>query len=1080
MFQEIERSEMDNYYGLLNRKFPFFFGLLILIISSSSMSDFNKPYPWENEKVISINTEKPRATFFHYKDENNALKLAREGTSYFMSLNGAWRFRWSRNIFEAPSDFYREDYDCEDWDIIDVPSCWQLRGYGIPIYTNVKYPFRPVDPPKVPYDYNPVGSYRRSFRVPDSWKGRQIFVHFDGVRSAFFLWVNGKEVGYSEGSATPAEFNITPYIRDGENSISVRVIRWSDGSYLEDQDAWRLSGIYRDVYLFSVPEVHVMDFSYNTLFDKNYKNAQINITTQIRNLGSEKRGKLYCEYLLYKPDRSIQFRSTRRLGRIENGKIVTVKFSQKVEKPLKWSAETPHLYTLLIKIKDSQGHLVDMVSTRVGFRQVEIKNGQLLLNGKAITIKGVNRHEHDPNNGKTVSEELMRKDIILMKQHNINAVRTSHYPNHPRWYELCDEYGIYLIDEANLETHELWSKLSKDKNWEKAYLERARRMVKRDINHPSVIIWSLGNESGYGPNLEKMAAWIRSVDPTRPIHYEATDPGYSKEPSHFDIIANMYPSVEFMIELTNNYPDRPVIICEYAHAMGNSVGNLKDYWDAIEKYPRLQGGFIWDWVDQALYKKSPEGELYFAYGGDFGEPITDGNFCINGIVSADRTPQPEINEVKKVYQYIKIKSVDLSKGKLRITNSYDFIDLSDFYIYWNVKADGKILKEGIMKSPRIMPGDSKIIRLPIRNIDFEPLTEYWLNVEFRLKSDKLWAKKDHIVAWEQFKLPTDGKIKPFKLTKENIPIEKFENSDKEVKIIGKDFSIIFDKNLGTITKMNYKGKRLVLRGLLPNFWRAPTDNDEGGGKRSFRYRWERAGLNNLKRIVRKFDAYPDGDYAVRIRVEMTCYGTEDSIMYKADYTIYGDGEILLDNYFDVGNKFPPLPRIGLQMIVPEEYNMFTWYGRGPHESYWDRKTGAPIDVYSGKVEEQYYPYVRPQENGNKTDVRWACLRNKDNVGLLVCGNNLNVSVHKYTIENLTKARHTIEVKDSGRIYWNVDYQQMGLGGDDSWNPRTHEEYLLKPGKYQYRILIKPVYETDDIINSAKKGIALLIGLESES
>jgi len=1008
---------------------------------------------WENERVICRNKEPGHTNIIPFDTEKKAINGLFDESDFYISMNGKWDFSWFKNPEEAQMN---ESSKENQWKPIEVPGSWQLQGYDIPIYTNVKYPFRPVDPPYIPDDYNPVGIYKRFFQIPKNWDGRQVFLHFDGVKSAFYLWINGKEVGYSQGSATPAEFNITRFLQDGQNHIKVKVFRWSDGSYLEDQDAWRLSGIYRDVYLFSTPEVHIRDFFVRTDFDDELKNADLRVRIKVKNYSETNFNKNKLEFSLYDSEHRPVIPSLEKTIHVVALAEKELLLSQLVQSPLKWSAETPHLYTLILRLKNSENNPVEIMGVKIGFRKVEIKNGQLLVNGKAVTIKGVNRHEHDPDHGRTVSEDLMIQDIKLMKQFNINAVRTSHYPNTPRWYSLCDEYGLYLIDEANIETHEIWSQISKDPNWKEAYIDRAKRMIERDKNHPSVIIWSLGNEAGYVSNHEAMADWIRSYDPSRPIHYEATDPGYSSEPSHFDIIANMYPSVEKMVRFTEKYPDRPVIICEYAHAMGNSVGNLKDYWDAIEKYPRLQGAFIWDWVDQGLRQKTEDGIEYFAYGGDFGESITDGNFCINGVVSPDRSVQPELYEVKKVYQYVKIMPVDVLKGQFEITNQYDFLNLERFQIAWNLEGDGEVIDGGCLESLNILPLKSKLITVPISRFKAEPDKSYWLKISLRLREKTSWAGAGHVVAWEQFQLPIpENKKEVIKLS----GMEKIKLADKEeaIELTGKDFKVVFNKKAGSLDSYRYHEKELLHQGPVPNFWRAPTDNDAGGDERSFESQWIRAGLNNLVTQVKEVTCKQIRPQVVRVVITLEMAAKRGNINHAFSYTIYGNGEILLDNVVIVGTDLPPLPKIGLQMQIPKEFNQFTWFGRGPHESYWDRKTGAPVGLYKGTVQEQYVPYVMPQENGNKSDVRWACLLNQENRGLLVSGTPLmNVSVHNYSLQNLTDAEHTHEVKDSGRITWNLDHLVMGLGGDDSWNPRTHEAYLIDPGTYQYKLRFSPI------------------------
>lgn len=1042
---------------------PFF--IVIFLLSTTALAESN--HDWENEQIFGINKEPGHATLIPYNNKKNALQGNRTASLYYHSLNGTWKFKWFKKPIDANIEFYNRDFNI-DWDNITVPGSWQLQGYGIPIYTNVKYPFRPVKPPYIPHNNNPVGCYKRFFSIPNKWKDRQVFLHFDGVKSAFYVWINGNEVGYSQGSATPAEFNITSYLKEGSNSISVKVFRWSDGSYLEDQDAWRLSGIYRDVYLFSTPPIHIRDFMVQTALDQNYEDALLNVLAEIQNFKNTVFKDYKLELVLYDNKSQAILNSKEKKFTLHKKDKSSVYFSLPIANPLKWTAETPNLYSLVLQLKDTRGNVLEIESTKVGFRKVEIVKGQLLLNGKAITIKGVNRHEHDPDNGRTISEKMMVKDIKLMKQFNINAVRTSHYPNYPRWYELCDEYGIYLIDETNIETHELWSKLTNDPRWKASFIDRAQRMVVRDKNHPSIILWSLGNEAGYGPNHEAMAEWIRRYDPTRPIHYEATDPGYSSEPSHFDIIANMYPTVERMIELTQKNPTRPVIICEYAHAMGNSVGNLQDYWDAIEKYPRLQGGFIWDWVDQGLRQHTENGVEWYAYGGDFGEEITDSNFCINGLVFPDRTPQPELHEVKKVYQSIKVKPVDLISGIFRITNDYDFIDISLAEIRWNIIANGNVLQQGNLGVKSVPAGTSRIINIPYQKLNLKSGAEHWIEISFRLAKSSNWAAKDHELAWYQFKLSENNPESEFYKIEQMAALDLNQTAD-EIEISNREFSLCFNSNFGTIKSYKYKGSNLIKQGPVPNFWRAPTDNDAGGNEKSYKYRWKKAGLDKLIIEVKNIYTERIRPQVIRIIVDFELIGKSEKIQHKCIYTIYGNGGILLDNYIKVGTNFPPLPKVGLYLQIPEEFDNFYWYGRGPHESYWDRKSGARVGIYQGKVADQYVPYIMPQENGNKSDVRWACLMNDKEVGIMAVGMPLlNVSVHNYSLNNLTKAYHTYEIKNSGNITWNLDYQLMGLGGDDSWNPRTHKEYLLKADSYYYQIQIYPISSKKELNQRFRK------------
>jgi len=1054
-----------------------YFIVLLLLFLSTPLLIYSSPdsiYDWENEKIFKRNKETGHATLIPFSNEKNARSCNIQESEFYISLNGTWDFHWYKNPIAANFDSKGMGSAASKANKISVPGSWQLQGYDIPIYTNVQYPFKPVDPPNVPDDYNPVGYYFRTFQFPDDWQDRQVFLHFDGVKSAFYVWVNGENIGYSEGSATPAEFNITQFLNKDENRIEVKVIRWSDGSYLEDQDAWRLSGIYRDVYLFATPNLHVRDIFVHTIFDKNYQNAHLKVKAYVENYDENPKENHCIDLYLFDQNNKEVLRSSKVLSAIKGQEQLEVQISQALKNPKKWSAEIPYLYTLILHLKNKIGDIIEIESSKVGFRCVEIKDGQLLVNGKAIILKGVNRHEHDPDHGRTISEKMMIRDIKLMKQFNINAVRTSHYPNSPRWYSLCDEYGLYLIDETNLETHELWSKLSVDPKWKSAYLDRCQRMVMRDKNHPSVIIWSLGNEAGYGENHEAMANWIRKYDSTRPIHYEATDPGYSSEPSHFDIIANMYPTVEFMVELTENNPDRPVIICEYAHAMGNSVGNLKDYWDAIEKYPRIQGAFIWDWVDQGLRQTTAEGVEWFAYGGDFGENITDGNFCINGLVFPDRVPQPELYEVKKVHQSVKIDAVDLAEGVVRIVNNYDFQNLYFTEIFWDLTANGKIVQEGSVRRLDLAAGEQRDVAIPIDNIQPKPGYEYHLNLKCKLAENLPWAEKGHIIAWNQFYYPLETPEREV-IDLDDLPSVDISQSDDHIDIKGDEFSLGFDKRIGTFSFYKVNGINLVTKGPLPSFWRAPTDNDDGGNERSFGHRWREAGLNAPDFRIRQIAVKQPHSSVARINVLQDIVTKRGVIESNIVYTIYGNGELMLDVQYELDKSLPPVPKIGLKMILPQQFEDIQWYGRGPHESYWDRKQSASVGLYKGKVKDQYTPYIMPQENGNKTDVRWITLTDDDKNGFLVCGESLlNVSAHEYTVKNLTEARHTFEVKRSGNITLNLDHQLMGLGGDDSWNPRTHEAYLLYPGNYAYSLRIIPISKNfNEIGNLISKKLPVL-------
>lgn len=1120
---------------------------------------------WENPQVLGRNKEPAHVTLTPYADEQTALTGDRAASPYFQLLNGDWKFHWAPNPDSAPADFYREDYDVSDWDTLPVPSNWQMHGYDRPIYTNVVYPFSPEICPRVPHDDNPTGSYRTTFTIPETWAGRQVFLVFDGVDSAFHVWINGQMVGFSKDSRLPAEFNITRYIHPGQNTLAVRVYRWSDGSYLEDQDMWWLSGIYRDVYLFATPTVHIRDFWARTEFDAAYRNATLRLRVHVKNYGDTPAPPHAVIATLFDAEGRTIFIAPVTSGvPMAQRTEVIFHLEREIASPRQWSAEDPYLYTLLLTLKGPDGTILEVESCKVGFRQVEIKDGQLLINGVPVLLKGVNRHEIDPDRGRAITVDSMIQDIRLMKQFNINTVRTSHYPNHPKWYELCDEYGIYLIDEANVETHGLWDKLTKDPLWKEAFLDRAVRMVERDKNHPSVIIWSLGNESGYGPNHDAMADWIHTNDPTRPVHYESA--GHAPI---VDIVSVMYPPIDRLIRLaTRPGETRPLLMCEYAHSMGNSTGNLKEYWDVIRSHQRLIGGCIWDWVDQGLRKVAPNGEPYFAYGGDFGDQPNDGNFCINGLISPDRQPHPGLWEYKKVLEPVWVEPVDLLAGQVRVINRYDFSDLSGLNITWRLVADGQVLQSGELPRLSLRPGESQVVTIPFTPPALKPGTDYWLMIHFTLASPTLWADKGHEVAWAQFQVPFAVPAGPVLSVSELLELTLAE-SGGIITVRGRDFTLTFDKSAGTIARLQYAGREMVKRGPKLNLWRAPTDNDANTwGEEKAAIRWREVGLDHLQEQIQevmasqiapqvaritvrsvlmptidvtaqrwvrweqlleqvgrlliqffdeerlhtlgselgiRYEELPGADKVSRVRSlvaaldqrdrihallrairhqmpkehasEWILEGLDRALAIPADqfklafmphparfdceytYTIYGSGDVIVETHVIPGERLPQLPRIGLQMIVPGVYNTFTWYGRGPIETYPDRKLGAPVGLYRGTVDEQYVPYIMPQDNGNKTDVRWAALSD-DGYGLLaVAMPLLNVSVHHFTTEDLTRATHTYELQRRDDIWLNLDHAQSGLGGA-SCGPGVLPQYQVQPVETRWSVRLRPFSPAD--------------------
>jgi len=1013
---------------------------------------------WENEQVVGWNKEPGRATAFPYPDRERAIRATREATPYLQSLNGPWRFHWVPHPDQRPVDFYKPDFDVRSWKTIPVPSNWQCQGYDTPLYTNITYPFQ-ADPPRVmgepPADYtnfkarNPVGSYRRTFQVPSDWKGRQVFLQFDGVDSAFYLWINGQQVGYSEDSRTPAVFHINRYLQDGSNVLAVEVYRYSDGSYLEDQDFWRLSGIYRNVYLWSTADLHLRDFFVHTDLDDRYRDAQLRVEAEVRNFAAEPQAFTVEAELLDAAGKTV-VQGVAANGEAAAGANAAVTLTKPVTNPAKWSAEQPNLYRLLLTLKDAAGKVVEVTTCNVGFRRVEIKDRFLLVNGQRIYLKGVNRHEHVPADGHTVSVESMIQDIKLMKQLNINAVRTCHYPNDPQWYELCDRLGLYVIDEANIESHGMGygeKSLAKDPAWKEAHLDRTRRMVQRDKNHPSVIIWSLGNEAGNGVNFYATYDWIKQRDASRPVQYERA--GLER---NTDIYCPMYATIEHMVDYAKKKPDRPLIQCEYAHAMGNSVGNLQDYWNAIEAHPSLQGGFIWDWVDQGLLVDVPKGrgEKYFAYGGDFGDRPNDGNFCCNGVVHPDRTPHPHAWEVKKVYQNVKVRAVDLATGKVRVQNKYFFTNLNEFEAKWLLRRDGRELQAGSLGRLDVPPQASQEVTVPIDRPGHDG-GEYLLTVSFALAEDKPWGGKGHVVAWDQFEMPWKH-VSPAELSGGNSSPD-LKTAEDRLLVSGDGFAATIDKASGALVSYQVDGAELLTAPLVPNFWKAPNDNQIRSRYMQQTQPWRTAAAG------RQLVALETSDSGGILQVTARCQLPVGDSGYQIVYRFARDGRVGIEAAYTPGaGKSPLLPRFGVTWTMPPAYDRVAWYGRGPHETYWDRQTGGEIAIYESTVDELVFPYVRPQDTGNRCDVRWMTLVNQEGVGVRITGNApLSASVWPFTIADVEAAMHPYELprRDFNTVF--VDHRLHGVGGDNSWGALTHPEYTL-PGDRPYRLgfSIEPV------------------------
>jgi beta-galactosidase len=1014
---------------------------------------------WENPLVISINKEAPRATFISFQDEQNAMTGIFESSNYYKLLNGDWKFHWSSSPGERPDNFYRDDFEVDEWKEIPVPGNWQMYGYGYPIYSNIKYPF-PKNAPHIPHDYNPVGSYKTWFTIPENWSGREIFIHFGAVKSAFYLWINGEKIGYSQGSKTPAEFNITKTLQKGKNSLAVEVYRWCDGSYLEDQDFWRLAGIERDVYLFSTPQARITDFFANASLDSNYKHGILNLEVDLKSQPSKPAAEYAVTVNLY--DEKTKIFTNTETAYIQPDNPSTLQFKTDLRNVKQWSAETPILYTLAILLSDKNGDIIEATSTKIGFRTSEVKNGQLLVNGKPILIKGVNRHEHDPVSGHVITKASMIRDIQLMKQFNINTVRTSHYPNDPLWYDLCDQYGLYIIGEANIESHDYGmsrNELAIDPKFREAHLDRMRRMVERDKNHPSIIIWSMGNESGTGETFIEGYQWIKGRDNSRPVHYDRAEgiPEY-RNIRHTDIIGWMYaPMSRVQREIIDKGSDRPFIWCEYAHAMGNSSGNLIDLWNLVYENPSVQGGCIWDWVDQGLMMKSDTGEEYSVYGGDFDPDGVhhDGNFCATGLVSADRTPHPGLWEVKKIYQYVRIKPVDIKNLTFSIKNYYDFTNLKDFQITWDITANGEKYKTGLLPIMNIEPQGEKEIKIEDISITPEPNVEYHISFTTISKRATELVDAGHIVAIDQFKLPFYSFSDEEKLVGSDLEIEQTEG---QLSISGKEFKVGFNKDTGILSSLLFKGKEIVKSGLEINFWRAPIDNDFGNGMQVRCKDWKSASKNRKVTFIEVQQISPQ---EVRVTIAFDLKDVESSCV--TTYDVKGNGNIVIKNDFEPGpQSLPALPRFGMNMSLFNQYDIVTWYGRGPHENYSDRKSSALVGNYMAKVEDLYFPYIRPQENGYRTDVRWVSFVDASGFGLKFTGDPLICfSAHHNLIEDfdpgLKKAwRHTIDIKKRDLININIDYGQTGVGGDNSWGAKPYPKYTLFPQKYSYKFVISPV------------------------
>ena len=1071
------------------------FGLLLPIQPSAQTV-----HDWENHHVLQINREPARAAFTPFHAQKGDCSIC---------LDGTWKFRWTPVPDERIVEFYQTDFNDKDWVGFPVPANWEVNGYGTPIYVSAGYPFK-IDPPRVmgepKVDYttykerNPVGQYRRSFQLPAGWEARgQTFLRFEGVMSAFYVWINGERVGYSQGSMEPSEFNITNYLHAGENQIALEVYRYSDGSYLEDQDFWRFGGIHRSIHLLHTSDIRIRDYAVRTLpVSTDYQDFILQIDPQfsvyrgMTGKGTTLQGVLKDasgrEIATLKGDVEDILDLEHKAGRMnewypQRGPRKLGRMSATIKSPKRWTAETPYLYKLHLTLLTAEGEVIEQVEQSVGFRSVEIRNGQLLVNGVPVRFRGVNRHEHDPRTARVMSEERMLQDILLMKQANINAVRTSHYPNVSRWYELCDSLGLYVMDEADIEEHGLRGTLASTPDWHAAFLDRAVRMAERDKNHPSIVIWSMGNESGYGPNFAAISAWLHDFDPTRPVHYEgAQGAGGEPDPKTVDVISRFYTRVkqeylnpgiaegedkeraenarwERLLEIAERTNDnRPVMTSEYAHSMGNALGNFKEYWDEIYSNPRMLGGFIWDWVDQGIYKTLPDGRIMVAYGGDFGDKPNLKAFCFNGLLMSDRETTPKYWEVKKVYSPVELR---VESGELRVTNRNHHTDLSQYRCLWTLSIDGKQKDQGEITLPEVAPGESETIPLPVsiagKKASAKATSDLRLTISFILKRDALWAKAGHEVAWEQFCIQ-EGALLSSEL--ENRGRLKVRADEEHLSISGSGFSIQWEKNAtGSLTSLTYHGKEMLAHPAdfplqpVTQAFRAPTDNDKSFGNWLAKD-WSLHQMDNPRISLDSFKHEVREDGAVIVRVQTRNRYKEGMIVTKFLYTILSDGTVDLKTTFQPQGILPELPRLGIAFCLSSDYNTFIWQGRGPQDNYPDRKTSAAVGLWKRSVADQYVHYPRPQDSGNKEEVRRLMLTDRHGKGIRVDAveDVFSASALHYTTQDLYKETHDCNLKPRPEVILSLDAAVLGLG-NSSCGPGVLKKYAIDKKEHTLHIRI---------------------------
>ena len=1039
---------------------------LTLFVSGPTALAQNRPVPpvspqidtsrpdWENPAVFARGKELARATGFPFESRELALADDRTASKRFLTLNGKWRFSFSPSVDGAPADFYRDDFDISAWKQIRVPADWQAEGYDQARYNNVTYPF-PANRPLIPHDRNPVGSYRRDVDVPASWSGQDVILHIGAAGSAYYVWVNGQQVGYSEDSKLPSEFDITRFLRPGKNSIAMRIYRWSDGSYLEDQDFWRVSGIEREVFLMAAPRTRIRDYAVRAGLTNNWRDGTLDVVAKVLP-GS---AAVTVRATLFDGDRTV----SRRTALVSAGKTEqNVHLVDRLTDVRSWSAETPNLYTLLLELTDAKGAVIQATRQRVGFRDVAIRNGQLQINGRPVYIRGVNRHEHDPDTFHVISMESMRRDIEMMKLNNVNAVRTSHYPNDPRWYDLADEYGLYVMDEANVESHaymEMGWKGDKERKlyqigfdpaWEAAHVSRVANMIERDKNHPSIIFWSLGNEAGIGPAFEKGAAEARRRDPTRLVSYLGGGTSELTPNPYGDIFAPMYYRVEQTIAYaTDPRFTQPLIQCEYSHMQGNSGGNLADYWDAIYAHPKLQGGFIWDWVDQSMHARDENGEPYWGTGNLYG-PNPGGEIEFgDGLIQPDRTPNPHLFEMRKVYQPIAFRADDLANGRFTAVNHNDFRNLSDFDFGWILLDDGVEVARGDLPTVDVAARGQGSLSISLPAVR-QAGHEYVLTLTARARGGaSALIPSGHLIAWDQFVLPGDAARTVSAASGGSASVR--ESADR-VTLSAAGSELQIDRITGLVDYR--KDGRSIITGGSPNFYRALTDNDIGTWTEGTHDIWKTASASRTVESV-TVERSTHTDIAVRVRFVVG----SGAASFESRYVMHGDGAVAVDAQFTpTGTSLPDPLRVGMAFAMPSEFTELEWYGKGPHESYQDRQTGAALGRWSGAIAAQNHDYMRPQETGNKVAVRWLAVRGRNVPTLTVKGDQpLSVNVLAFPYEDLSRrppgTRRSSDIVPHGHVSVMIDAVQTGLGGTDSWSPqgRPLERYRIPvaPLRYAY-------------------------------